>query len=102
MKILLIGYGKMGKTIEQLALAKGHEIVGRIAHDSAEKLSDFTSAQADVAIEFTHPEAAFENIKYCLEHHIPVVSGSTGWQQRMPEARELCEKRQGSFFYASN
>ena len=102
MKILLIGYGKMGKTIEQLALAKNHEIVGRIAHDSTEKLTDFTAAQADVAIEFTHPEAAFGNIKYCLENGIPVVSGSTGWQQRMPEAKEICEKHGGSFLYASN
>jgi len=102
MKILLIGYGKMGKTIEQLALAKGHEIVGRLAHDSDQKLSDFSGENAEVAIEFTHPEAAFENIKYCLENKIPVVSGSTGWQQRMPEAKDLCEKHQGSFFYASN
>lgn len=102
MKILLIGYGKMGKTIEQLALAKGHEIVGRLAHDSEEKLTDFTFANADVAIEFTHPEAAFGNIKYCLENNIPVVSGSTGWQDKMQEARELCKKQQGSFFYASN
>lgn len=102
MKILLIGYGKMGKTIEQLALAKGHEIVGRIAHDSSEKLTDFTSSQVEVAIEFTHPEAAFENITYCLTNNIPVVSGSTGWQERMPEARALCEEQRGSFFYASN
>jgi 4-hydroxy-tetrahydrodipicolinate reductase len=102
MKILLIGYGKMGKTIEQLALAKNHEIVGRIAHDSTEKLTDYTAEQADVAIEFTHPEAAFENIQYCLENGIPVVSGSTGWQERMPEAKALCEKHGGSFLYASN
>ena len=102
MKILLIGYGKMGKTIEQLALAKGHEIVGKIANDSVEKLTDFKGDQVDVAIEFTHPEAAFENISYCLENNIPVVSGSTGWQQRMAEAKALCEKNQGSFFYASN
>ena len=102
MKILLIGYGKMGKTIEQLALAKGHEIVGKIAHDSVEKLTDFKGDMVDVAIEFTHPEAAFENISYCLGNSIPVVSGSTGWQQRMAEAKALCEKNQGSFFYASN
>jgi 4-hydroxy-tetrahydrodipicolinate reductase len=102
MKILLIGYGKMGKTIEQLALAKGHEIVGKLDHDSAAELSRFSFENTDVAIEFTHPEAAFGNISYCLQHGIPVVSGSTGWQERFPEAQELCKKHQGSFFYASN
>ncbi|MBK0404759.1 4-hydroxy-tetrahydrodipicolinate reductase [Adhaeribacter sp. BT258] len=102
MKILLIGYGKMGKTIEQLALAKGHEIVGKIDHASIAQLSDFNAQNTEVAIEFTHPEAAFGNIAYCLENGIPVVSGSTGWQERMPEAKELCEKHAGSFMYASN
>jgi dihydrodipicolinate reductase len=67
MKILLIGYGKMGKTIEQLALAKGHEIVGKMDHDSAAELSRFSFENTDVAIEFTHPEAAFGNISYCLK-----------------------------------
>jgi 4-hydroxy-tetrahydrodipicolinate reductase len=102
MKILLIGYGKMGKTIEQLALAKGHKIAGQIDHNSVSSLSDFTSANADVAIEFTHPEAAYNNVKYCLENGIPVVSGSTGWLEKYPEAVALCQEKQGSFFYASN
>jgi len=102
MRILLIGYGKMGKTIEELALAKGHEIAGRISHSSSEKLADFNAGNTDVAIEFTHPEAAFGNITYCLENRIPVVCGSTGWQQQFTEAVALCEKQQGSFFYASN
>lgn len=102
MKILLIGYGKMGKTIEQLALAKGHEISGKINHDNAEDLKLYTGQNTDVAIEFTHPEAAFGNISYCLENRIPVVSGSTGWQDRFQEATSLCEKNKASFFYASN
>lgn len=102
MKILLIGYGKMGKTIEQLTLAKGHEIAGQIDHNSVSSLSGFTPANADVAIEFTHPEAAFNNVKYCLEKGIPVVSGSTGWLEKYPEAVALCQEKQGSFFYASN
>lgn len=102
MRILLIGYGKMGKTIEQLALSKGHKIIGRIDHNNAEDLLNYTSENADVAIEFTHPEAAYGNISYCLTHGIPVVSGSTGWLDKFEEAVELCKKNNGAFFYASN
>ena len=102
MKILLIGYGKMGKTIEQTALAKGHQIIGTVDHENAQELKNFTSANTDVAIEFTHPEAAFGNISYCLVHGIPVVSGSTGWLDRLEEAVALCLKQKGAFFYASN
>ena len=102
MNLLLIGYGKMGKTIEQLALAKGYNIVGKIDHTSAGNLSEFTAKNTDVAIEFTHPDSAFDNISYCLNNNIPVVSGSTGWLDRFAEARELCNNKQGSLFYASN
>ncbi|MHA6247718.1 4-hydroxy-tetrahydrodipicolinate reductase [Pontibacter sp. CAU 1760] len=102
MKILLIGYGKMGKTIEQVAMAKGHEIVGKIDHENAEELKNFTGENTDVAIEFTHPESAFGNVSYCLVHGIPVVSGSTGWLDKFEEAVDLCLKKKGSFFYASN
>ncbi|AKD04516.1 4-hydroxy-tetrahydrodipicolinate reductase [Pontibacter korlensis] len=102
MKILLIGYGKMGKTIEQTALAKGHEIIGKIDHTNAEELQNYTSENTDVAIEFTHPESAFGNISYCLTHGIPVVSGSTGWLDKFEEATKLCAQYGGSFFYASN
>ncbi|MEJ8755670.1 4-hydroxy-tetrahydrodipicolinate reductase [Pontibacter sp. H259] len=102
MRILLIGYGKMGKTIEQMALAKGHQIAGTIDHTNLETLSSYTSENVDVAIEFTHPEAAFGNITYCLENNIPVVVGSTGWLDKLPEAKALCNKVNGAFFYASN
>lgn len=102
MKILLIGYGKMGKTIEQVAMAKGHEIVGKIDHENAEELKNFTGENTDVAIEFTHPESAFGNVSYCLVHGIPVVSGSTGWLHKFEEAVDLCLKKKGAFFYASN
>ncbi|WP_299824640.1 4-hydroxy-tetrahydrodipicolinate reductase [uncultured Pontibacter sp.] len=102
MKILLIGYGKMGKTIEQMAEAKGHTIVGKIDHTNAEELQHYTSANTDVAIEFTHPEAAFGNISYCFTNGIPVVSGSTGWLDKFDEAKQLCEQNKGTFFYASN
>jgi 4-hydroxy-tetrahydrodipicolinate reductase len=102
MRILLIGYGKMGKTIEQMALAKGHQIAGTIDHTNAETLSSYTPDNTDVAIEFTHPEAAFGNIFYCLQQGIPVVSGSTGWLEKYDEAVRLCEENKGAFFYASN
>lgn len=102
MRILLIGYGKMGKTIEQIAVAKGHQIAGTIDHSNAETLTDYTADQVDVAIEFTHPEAAFSNISYCLTTGIPVVSGSTGWLNRYEEVVQLCEQHNSAFFYASN
>lgn len=102
MKILLIGYGKMGKTIEQIALAKGHQIVGKIDHSNTEELQNYSAANADVAIEFTHPESAFGNISYCLTSGIPVVSGSTGWLDQFEEAKALCTENKGAFFYASN
>jgi 4-hydroxy-tetrahydrodipicolinate reductase len=102
MRILLIGYGKMGKTIEQTALAKGHDIIGKIDYHNADDLTTFTSENTDVAIEFTHPESAFRNITYCLTHGIPVVSGSTGWLDKYEQAVQLCKLQKGGFFYASN
>lgn len=102
MRILLIGYGKMGKTIEQIARAKGHDIIGTIDHTNADTLHNYTSENTDVAIEFTHPEAAFGNVSYCLTHGIPVVSGSTGWLDKYDEAVKLCQENNGAFFYASN
>jgi 4-hydroxy-tetrahydrodipicolinate reductase len=102
MRILLIGYGKMGKTIEQMAPAKGHQIAGTIDHTNTETLSNYTAANVDVAIEFTHPEAAFGNITYCLQNNIPVVVGSTGWLDKLEDAKQLCADTNGAFFYASN
>lgn len=99
MDILLIGYGKMGKVIEQVALSRGHKIAGRIDIDNAEELNH---ARADVAIEFSHPESAFNNVKQCLELGIPVVCGTTGWLNRKSEIEKICDYYEGSFFYASN
>jgi 4-hydroxy-tetrahydrodipicolinate reductase len=99
MKILLLGYGKMGKTIEKIALERGHEIVGRI---DSKDLSQIASSKADVAIEFSQPEAAFDNIRACLENNIPVAVGTTGWLERKPEIEKLTAERNGTFFYASN
>jgi 4-hydroxy-tetrahydrodipicolinate reductase len=102
MRILLIGYGKMGKTIEQIARSRGHEVAGIIDKDNAQDLAHFSGANTDIAIEFTHPESAFENISYCLHHGIPIVSGSTGWLDQMPEVKRICAEKDGAFFYASN
>jgi 4-hydroxy-tetrahydrodipicolinate reductase len=102
MRILLIGYGKMGSTIEATAKARDHQIVGRIHHENLHELADFNSSNTDVAIEFTQPGASFSNICYCFEQGIPVVSGTTGWLDQKPEADRLCKAHGGAFFYASN
>jgi 4-hydroxy-tetrahydrodipicolinate reductase len=102
MKIALIGYGKMGKAIEEIALSKGHEIVLKI---DANNTSDFTKdniQKADVAIEFTGPHTAFENISKCIQWAVPVVSGSTGWLDHFEKAKKLCEEKKGCLLYASN
>ena len=99
MKIILLGYGKMGKIIERIAMTRGHQIVARIDIDNT---NDFDSAEGDVAIEFSHPDAAYENVKKCIERRLPVVCGTTGWLTRKPELETLCKKTNGAFFYASN
>ncbi|HPE82930.1 MAG: 4-hydroxy-tetrahydrodipicolinate reductase [Aequorivita sp.] len=98
MKIALLGYGKMGKTIEKLALEKGHTIVFKSTSDSEKGFFD----EADAAIEFSSPESAVKNISRALEAGIPIVCGTTGWLEKHDEMVKLCEKRNGSFIYASN
>jgi 4-hydroxy-tetrahydrodipicolinate reductase len=103
MKILLIGYGKMGQTIAGLAAGRGHEIAGIVDHKtSSQRIEDFTPSQVDVAIEFTHPEAAFGNVAACLRQGLPVVCGSTGWLHHFEEASQLTAETNGALFYASN
>lgn len=102
MKIAIIGYGKMGKTIERLAVERGHEIVLKITHLNLEEMTIENLQQADVAIEFTRPESAAENLKMCLKAGVPVVCGTTAWLDRLDEVKNTCEKEQGAFFYASN
>ena len=98
MKIALLGYGKMGKVIEQIALERNHEIVLRKgSQDSFEGLEN-----ADVAIDFSVPSVAVENISTCLEKGIPVVSGTTGWLEKYDEMVALCNQKNGSFIYGSN
>jgi 4-hydroxy-tetrahydrodipicolinate reductase len=99
MKILLIGYGKMGKTIEGIALNRGNEIAGRI--DVGNNLQDF-NGPVDVAIEFTQPEAAVKNLKTCFDKGIPVVCGTTGWGNQQAEVEAYCKSKGGTLLYSSN
>ena len=102
MKIALIGYGKMGRTIEGFALARGHEITARIDKDNTDDLRSEAFLSSDVAIEFTGPATAFDNVTACLDAKIPVVSGSTGWQNRLDEAKRICAESDGGLLYSSN
>ena len=98
MKIALLGYGKMGKVIEKIALERGHEIVLR--KDRSDTFEGITSA--DVAIDFSVPTTAVSHISECLNQNIPVISGTTGWLESYPEMVNLCHEKNGSFIYASN
>jgi 4-hydroxy-tetrahydrodipicolinate reductase len=102
MNIALIGYGKMGHMIEEVAVQRGHTIVLRIHIDNVDEFTAKNLEKADVAIEFTGPSAAFGNVSRLLEFGIPVVSGSTGWNEKLPEARALCTEQNGTFLHASN
>lgn len=102
MKIALIGYGKMGREIEKLALQAGHEVVLKITSKNQNELSTTTLQTADVAIEFTKPELAASHIKLCIDAGIPVISGTTGWNDTLEEMKLYCVKNNGTFFHASN
>tara|TARA_R110001632_G_scaffold66932_6_gene157447 strand:- start:3468 stop:4178 length:711 start_codon:yes stop_codon:yes gene_type:complete len=97
MKIALLGYGRMGKEIEKIALQRGHEIVLRIKEDE-----EYDISKADIAIDFSVPNAAYNNIINCFNHKVPVVSGTTGWLENYTKATTYCKENDGSFIYASN
>jgi 4-hydroxy-tetrahydrodipicolinate reductase len=98
MKIALLGYGKMGKVIERIALERGHEILlKKDQHTSFDGLKN-----ADIAIDFSVPDSAVDNISECLNNGIPVISGTTGWLVDYPKMVELCNAKNGSFIYGSN
>lgn len=97
MKIALLGYGRMGKEIEKIAISRGHEIVIR-----KDKDDEIDISLADVAIDFSVPTSAFENIVNCLENNVPVISGTTGWLDKYNEAVAICKEKKGAFIYASN
>ncbi|MBZ5856704.1 4-hydroxy-tetrahydrodipicolinate reductase [Flavihumibacter profundi] len=102
MKIALIGYGKMGRAIEKIALERGHSIVLKIDIDTAHLFTREELSKADVAIEFTSPHSAFNNVMKLLEFNTPVVCGSTGWLDKYEAIEEFCLQRHGAFLYASN
>lgn len=102
MKIALIGYGKMGKAIEEIAVNRSHQVVLKIDEDNLADFNKKNIEKANVAIEFTGPHSAYENVKKALEFDIPLVCGSTGWLERLDEIKKLCVERNGSFIYASN
>lgn len=102
MNILILGYGKMGKIIAEIAESRGHRIAAKINIDNIEELDTLDPSKVDVAIEFSEPTAAFDNISWAINHNIPVLSGTTGWLERKPEIERLALSKGGSFFYASN
>ena len=102
MQIGLFGYGKMGKAIEKIAAAQQIGIAWRISRENRETLTPELLRQADVAIEFTRPEVAFENVMTCLRAGVPVVSGTTGWLEQLADAEAWCTENQGALLWASN
>lgn len=102
MKIALLGYGKMGKMIEQVALERQHEIVLKIDYQNLQKLTLENLQQADVAIEFSTPHSVLTNVALCFEAGVPVVVGATGWYEKLQEVKSECLQRNTALIYASN
>ena len=102
MKAAIIGHGKMGREIEKILLERGHRIGAVIDEANASELDAAHLAGIDVALEFTTPDAAYGNIRACIDAGIPVVSGTTGWTNRLEELRSYCREKGGALFYASN
>jgi len=102
MNIALIGYGRMGKEIEAVAIRRGHSITCKISSANKYDLHPKVLQWADVAIEFTRPEAAYDNVAACLKAKLPVVCGTTGWSNKKVEIEALCLDNDGAFLYASN
>jgi 4-hydroxy-tetrahydrodipicolinate reductase len=102
MRIGLIGYGKMGKAIEEIALQKGHEIVLKISDQNLEDFTKENLQRCDVAIEFTNPESAIANMRMCIDAGVAVVCGSTGWVKHEGDIKKYCAENNGTLLYASN
>jgi len=102
MKIAIIGYGKMGKEIEQIALQRGHEVPLKITSSNLDEMTLENLQNCDVAIEFTRPDKAIGNIKNCFEAQLPVVVGTTGWFDQLNEVKQLCVTTDNTLLYASN
>ena len=102
MRIVLIGYGKLGKEIERIAIDRGHQIVSKIDIENPDDLNSLTNKEVDVAIEFSNPVSAFSNIMKCIEKQIPIVCGTTGWLEKKAEVEKATQSFDSTFFYASN
>lgn len=102
MRIALVGYGKMGHMVEEIALQRGHQVTIKIDQHNQDDLANGLSEVADVAIEFTSPSTAFNNVKKCIGLGVPVVSGSTGWNENIDAAKKYCAEKKGAFLHASN
>lgn len=102
MKITLLGYGKMGRIIEQLATEDGHEVVLKVDEHNRKQIKALDLSDSDVAIDFSRPDAALDNIHLALEAGVPVVVGTTGWLDALPEVRDRVTSHNGALFYASN
>lgn len=102
MKIALLGYGRMGKAIETIAQSRGHEIVLRIQSNNRATLNTVDTSKIDLAIDFSIPETAFENLKWCMKNKIPAICGTTGWLDKKAEIEHLCLENNNAFLYASN
>jgi 4-hydroxy-tetrahydrodipicolinate reductase len=102
MKIVVLGYGKMGKAVEAIAIERGHQIILTVSNQDNNTLTYQQLQQADVIIEFTHPNAAFQHILLAFEAQVPIVCGTTGWLEQLPEAQQRCKEKNGTLFWASN
>ena len=102
MKIALLGYGKMGKEIEKIALSRNHTIILKIDIDNLDEKTVENLQKADVAIDFSNPSSAYDNIKICFEAGVPIVCGTTGWLDKHDEVVDYCKANEKTFFYASN
>jgi len=102
MKIALLGYGKMGKAIEEIAVSRGHQIVLRVTSKNAGKITNNDLSPVDVAIDFSRPDTVLENIYSCFDASVPVVVGTTGWYDQFEEVSEKCAAGQNAMVYASN
>ncbi len=102
MNIALVGYGKMGKSIEKLAIERGHEISAIVDLNNKKKLFKLSPNNTDVVIEFSNPSSAFENIAACLRQKVPVISGTTGWLDQLPKIESICTTYNGTFLTSTN
>ncbi|MCC5920100.1 MAG: 4-hydroxy-tetrahydrodipicolinate reductase [Cyclobacteriaceae bacterium] len=102
LRIALVGYGKMGQEIEKIAIERGHRISAKITIDNKEDMDGITKESTDAVIEFTQPDAAFENITFCLKRGLPVVSGTTGWLDKKSEADKIANENEAALLQATN